>query len=363
MSGAPKVAVLGTGNAGISMAGVLALSGVDVSLAELPDFESSLQPIVEEGGIDVKGEFGVGIAKPTVVTTNVEEAIRGRNVILFCHPAYAHEPFTRACAPYLQDGQILVYISYFGAMRMARLLDDLGVDADVTVAETLSFLYACDKVGPNQALVKRRKEGLPFAAFPGVKTKGALEILNQIFDDYAPARNCLETSINNVNPWSHTQCVILNAGWIEAKEGAFSFYLEAMTPGVVRVQHACDYEKMEITKKLGVETILTDNLAKRFYTKVLKETGQTHQPKYYAGAHDAPKHLKHRYLVEEALYGLVPVAGIGNELGIETPMIDACIAFGDVLAEADFWKEGTTVESLGLSGLSAAEMMAFADEG
>jgi len=358
-----KVTVLGSGNTGVSMAGVLALSGIDVSLAELPDFESSLEPIVKSGGIDVKGEFGVGLAKPEVVTTDIKEAIRGRKVLLFCHPAYAHEPFTRACAPYLEDGQILVYISYFGAMRMARLLAELGVNADVTLGETLSFLYACDKVGPNEALVKRRKEGLPFAAFPGSKTKTALEVLNQIFEDYSPARNCLETSINNVNPWAHPQGVILNAGWIEATEGAFSFYMEAMTPGVVRVQHACDYEKMEVAEKLGIEKTLTDDLAKRFYAKVIQETGGTHQSKYYAKAHDAPKHLKHRYLVEDMVYGMVPVASIGHKLEVGTPIMNACIAIGNILAETDFWKEGVTANSLGLSGLTATEMMAFADKG
>ncbi|MCD6360208.1 MAG: NAD/NADP octopine/nopaline dehydrogenase family protein [Armatimonadetes bacterium] len=363
MVSSPKVAVLGSGNAGISMAGILALSGVDVSLAELPDFESSLEPIVSKGGINVKGEFGVGLAKPTVITTDMKEAIRGRKILLFCHPAYAHEPFTRACAPYLEDGQILVYISYFGAMRMAKLLADLGVDADVTVGETLSFLYACDKVGPNEALLKRRKEGLPFAAFPATKTKAALEVLNRIFDDYTPARNCLETSINNVNPWAHPQGVILNAGWIEATKGAFSFYMEAMTPGVVRVQRACDCEKMEIAEKLGIEKVSTDELTKRFYAKVIQETGSTHQPKYYAKVHDAPKHLKHRYLVEDMLYGMVPVASIGHEIGVETPIMNACITIGSILAEMDFWNEGVTAKSLGLSGLTAAEMMAFADKG
>jgi opine dehydrogenase len=359
----PKVAVLGSGNAGVSMAGVLTLAGVDVSLAELADFGGSLEPIVKSGGIDVKGEFGVGLAKPNAITTNIEKAIRGRKILLFCHPAYAHDPFTRACAPYLEDGQILVYISYFGAMRMARLLGELGVEADVTVGETLSFLYACDKVGPNEALVKRRKEGLPFAAFPSSKTRAALQVLNQIFKDYTPARNCLETSINNVNPWAHPQGVILNAGWIEATKGAFSFYMDAMTPGVVRLQHACDHEKMEIAEKLGIEKTLTDDLAKRFYAKVIRETGGTHQAKYYAKAHDAPKHLKHRYLVEDMVYGMVPVASIGHELGVETPIMDACIAIGNILAETDFWKEGVTAESLGLSGFTAAEMMAYADKG
>lgn len=100
-----KVAVLGTGNVGASLAGVLTLAGVDVSLGELPAFEDSLHPIIENGGIDVKGAFGVGLAKPSLMTSDVGDAIRGRKILLFCHPAYAHEAFTRACAPFLEDEQ------------------------------------------------------------------------------------------------------------------------------------------------------------------------------------------------------------------------------------------------------------------
>lgn len=359
-----KVAVLGSGNAGISLAGVLALSGVDVSLGELPDFEDSLRPILEKGGIDVKGEYGVGLAKPSLVTTEIAKAIRGRKILMFCHPAYAHEPFVRACAPYLEDGQILVFIAYFGAMRMTRLLSDLKVDADVILSEMISFNYACDKVGPNEALVKRKKEGLHYAAFPARKTRGALEVLRPVFPELTPAKNCLETSINNPNPWTHPVAVILNAGWIEATKGGFSFYMEGMTPAVKKLQQANDREKMEVSAELKLMKISNQDLARGMYKKIIEQTGGlTHQPKYYAQAKDAPPHLRHRYLVEDMIYGVVPVSDIGRELGVPTPLINATILIANIIAEMDFRKEGITAQKLGLAGLSAEEMNALAENG
>jgi opine dehydrogenase len=360
----PKVAVLGSGNAGISLAGVLALSGVDVSISELPDFDASLRPILEKGGIDVKGEYGVGFAKPTLITTEIDKAIRGRKILIFCHPAYAHEPFVNACAPSLEDGQVLVFISFFGAMRMSRVLTDLKVDADVILSEMISFNYACDKIGPNVALVKRKKEGLHYSAFPATKTQVALEALRPLFPELTPAKNCLETSINNPNPWTHVAAVILNAGWIEATKGGFSFYMEGMTPAIKKLQLENDKEKMEVSTKLSLMKITNQDLARNMYKKIIEQTGGlTHQPKYYAQAKDAPPHLRHRYLVEDMIYGMVPVSDIGRQLGVPTPVMDATILIASIIAEMDFRKEGITAQKLGLAGLSADEMNSIAKNG
>lgn len=359
----PKVTVLGTGNAGTSLAGVLTLAGIDVSLAELPEFEASLEPIVGNGGIDVKGEYGVGLARPAVMTTDIREAIRGRQILMFCHPAYAHEAFTRACAPHLEAGQLLVYISYFGAIRMRRLLSTLGVQAKVTTGETLSFVYACDKTGPHHALVKRRKEGLPFSVFPARDTGKALDLLNQVFEDFAPARNCLETSVNNVNPWTHPAGVLLNAGWIEATEGGFSFYMEGMTPSVLRLQRAMDDEKMEVAAALGLERITNSELARRMYRKIVEKVGGTHQKQYYAGVKDAPKTVKHRYLLEDMRYGVVPIASLARQLRIPTPALDATITIASIVAEADLWNDGITMKSLGADGLTASELVDWVERG
>jgi len=117
-----SLAVLGAGNAGCSLAGELTLQGHDVSLAELPEFKSNLELPMRNGGIEVTGELKNGFAKVKKITFDVEDAIRDTELIFVTTPAFGHEPFTRACAPHLKDGQTLIYISYFGALRMARLL-------------------------------------------------------------------------------------------------------------------------------------------------------------------------------------------------------------------------------------------------
>jgi opine dehydrogenase len=359
----PIFAVLGSGNAGTSLAGYLALSNYSVKFGELPSFEESIKPMQKKGGIDVQGEYGTGFAKPDLITTDIKKAVEDVDVIMVCCPAYGHEAFTRACAPYLEDGQIVVYISYFAALRMNKVLSEIKCKADVTLAETLSFIFACDRIGPTTALIKRQKEGLPVAAFPAKRTNIVLKMLNTVFPSMTCAANVLETSINNINPIGHPPGVVLNAGWIEATQGGFSFYMEGMTAAVEKLQKAIDKEKMEVAGALGLKKISDEELTSMFYRKIIMETGSTHQPKYYAKVKDAPKSLNHRYLTEDLNYGLVPLSSIGKEFGVKTPTIDALIKIASIIAERDFLKEGVTVEKLGIKGLSINELNKYVNEG
>jgi opine dehydrogenase len=354
MTKGPSFAILGAGNTGTSTAGILALSGFEVNLCELPSFEQNIKPIRDKGGIDVEGEFDVGYAKPNIITTSIKKAVEGVDVLLICCPAYGHEAFTRAFAPYLEDGQIIIYVSYFGALRMANFLSDINIEANVTVGETMGCIYACRRTGPTKVVVMRKKEELPVAAFPATKTDRVVEALNT-FALTQHATNVLETSINNMNPWSHVSGVILNAARIEATKGRFSFYADGVTPAVKRLRTALDKEKMAIADALGFRQISREDWASKFYKKPLKGK--------YHSISTAPSDLNHRYLVEDIKYGIVPIASIGKTLGIETPNMNAVVRIASVLNEVDYWKEGVTARKLGLDGLNAEQMNKYAKEG
>jgi opine dehydrogenase len=371
-----SLAILGAGNAGCSLAGELTLQGLDVSLAELPEFKKNIEVPMKKGGIQVEGELKTGFARIKKITLDIGDAISGRDIIFVASPAYGHEAFTRACAPHLEDGQSLVYISYFGALRMARLLKDLKVDKDVTVGETLSFLYASDRVGKKGAffmdkyqddakvLIKREKEGLPVAAFPATKNTQFVSDLRKAVPSMVSAENVLETSINNVNPMSHPAGVIMNAGWIEHTGGRFSFYLEGQTPSINRVAGAMDEERMNVAAAFGLKRISNEELSQKMYAKYIdKKTGSTHQEKYYRNIYDAPPSLKHRYLVEDVMYGLVPMYRLAKVAGVETPIIESIIRFACVANEVNYWETGVNLEQLRLDGKSVGEVLDFVNNG
>jgi opine dehydrogenase len=371
-----SLAVLGAGNAGCSLAGEMTLEGHDVSLAELPQFKTNLDVPMRKGGIEVTGELKTGFAKIKKMTMDIKDAIKDRELIFVTSPAFGHEAFTRACAPYLEKDQALIYISYFGALRMAKLLKELGVDHDkVTVAETASFVYACDRVGKKGAffmdryqddakvVIKREKDNLSLAAFPAAKTAEALRKVNEALPTVIAGANVLETSINNVNPVGHPAGVILNAGWIEHTAGKFSFYMEGQTASVKKVSEQMDQEKMAVAGALGLQVISNEELSRKMYARYVDKKGQVHQEKYYKNVYDAPPNLKHRYLTEDVIYGLVPMAEIAKVAGVPTPTFRAIITLASIANEVDYWKEGMTLDKLDLQGLSISQMVDFANKG
>ena len=261
----PRVAVLSAGSVGLALAGHLACSGVDVSFADLPAFENELEPIMRKGGIQMRGCFGSKLAQPSIVSSDIRRSIKGRGVILICCPAYGHDAFIEACAAHLTDGQILVFISGFGALRSKQRLDALGVTAEVSLGELLTCLLISRRLSANEVLVKREKSMLPFATYPASKTQETLKILRRLFPQLVAAANCLETSIHNTNAFFHVPKMLLNAGWIEATGGGFSFSLDARTPAVARLQGEMDAEKNTVASTLGLEPATSEELAARMF--------------------------------------------------------------------------------------------------
>ena len=60
---------------------------------------------------------------------------------------------------------------------------------------------------------------------------------------------------------------------------------------------------------------------------------------------------------------LVPIASIGDMVGVPTPTIKAIIYLGSILHKCDYWAEGRTVERLGLAGLSLKQIRRLILEG
>ena len=373
----PSIAVLGAGNAGCSLAGEMTLLGFDVSLAELPQFKSNLEMPMKKGGIEVTGELKTGFAKIKKITFDIKDAVKGRDLIFVTSPAYGHEAFTRACAPHLEKGQAIIYISYFGALRMAKLLKELGIPMDkVTVAETASFVYACDRVGKKGALfmeryhddskvlIKRDKDQLLFAAFPATRTAEVLRKVNELLPSIVAATNVLETSVNNINPIGHPATAVMNAGWIEHTGGKFSFYLEGQTPSINKVGRKMDDEKMAVAAALNLKKVSNEEWTHRMYAKYVdRKTGSYLEQKYYKNAYDAPPNMKHRYLTEDIPYGLIPLCSIAKVAGIQTPTLDSIVTLASIINEVDYWREGVTLEKLGLKGMSLNQMIEFVNQG
>jgi opine dehydrogenase len=73
--------------------------------------------------------------------------------------------------------------------------------------------------------------------------------------------------------------------------------------------------------------------------------------------------MKHRYVVEDVPHAMVPMAELGDLLNIPTPATDAIIELSSISNEVNYWKEGTTLKTLELAGLTPKEIFAFLETG
>jgi opine dehydrogenase len=219
MADGPAFAVLGAGNGGFCMAADLALRGFEVRLFELPAFGHSLDPVHQAGGIALRGVVGEGFARPALVTTDIGTALDGAGVIMVVVPAVGHRAMARACAPFLQDGQIVVLTPGCcgGVLEFQRELRAHGCRAEVTLAESTSLMYAVKKEGGHRVWARGLKQGLPLAAMPAGQTPALIERLRPAFPQFVPAVNVLDTSFNNSNHMTHPAFMLLNLGLVEGQ--------------------------------------------------------------------------------------------------------------------------------------------------
>jgi len=71
-----RVAVLGAGGTGHTLAADLTLAGYEVIFYEEPRYQESLKPALELGGVNMTGAARQGFAKIHKITKDIEEALK-----------------------------------------------------------------------------------------------------------------------------------------------------------------------------------------------------------------------------------------------------------------------------------------------
>ena len=359
-------AVLGTGNSAHAFAGEIALKGYAVNLADLPAFEDRLEGIRSRGGIEVKGVASTGFARLNMVTSDLAEAVKGVDMILVGAPAFAHEPYSRALAPCLEDGQFIVFVSNFAALRFRSWMGELSVSAQVIPVETQSLIYATRSPEPGSVEIHGVKSTLSAAALPASSTAGFLAMIAPIYPQLRAAENVLSTSMNNYNPVAHPPMVLLNAGRVESTQGkGWNLYGDGATESVAAVMKAIDAERMAIARLLGVETVSIEESFMQMYrhldikattlSEMLRSSPIHANPNLPA----TPKSVHTRYITEDVPFGMKPWSVMGHQWGLPTPTIDAIIQISSVFEGQEYLTHGVSAEELGIAGATPAQVQAM----
>lgn len=342
------------------MAAHLSLMGFEVSL-----YNRSLdriKPIMDLGGVEMIAGEGSNIpsgwADIPLVTTEISEAVDEADIIMVATTADGHRNVAELCAPYLRDGQIVVLNPgrTCGALEFYYVLKREGTDADVTIAEAETFIYACRSINPGQVKIFRIKNAVPVAAIPAYRTPDVVKALRVAFPQFVPGDNVMRTSLGNVGSVFHPAITILNAGRIEGTGGDFEFYMEGVTPSIGRVLEAIDRERVALGEALGFRIITAREWLYIAYSvagRTLYEAMRANDG--YAGI-KAPSSLNYRYLNEDVPMSLVPMVSLGETLGVPTPVMRSMIGLASIMNECDYWRIGRTMDKIGLSDMSMKEI-------
>lgn len=354
-------AVIGAGNGGIAMAGYLSLLGYKVNLYNRT--LENILPLIERPVIRLSGEIE-GKGRLNLATNQIQEAIEDADIIMVTIPAMGHYNLAKAMAPYLRDGQIIVLNPgrTGGALEVYSTIRQSGSNKDVIVAEAQTFIYACRKTSLTSAHIFRTKKEVTLAAIPSIKTDHVIEMLKDAYPQFTPAKDVIETSINNYGAIFHPGPTLLNSGHIE-RGAPFDYYTEGITPSIGSFLEKMDAERMKIGLLLNVNTLSAKDWLEETYGAKgnnLYEAVQNNPA--YKGL-QAPKGLNIRYIYEDVPYSLIPMSSLAKEFNIETPAIDSIIKIAGLITGRDFYKEGRTVERLGLKGLSVKEIHEYAEKG
>jgi len=355
-----KYTVIGAGNGGVAMAGYLALIGYSVNL-----YNRTLENIIsliKNPYIQITGEV-YGKGKLNLVTDNIELAIEDADVIMVTIPAIGHYYIAQLMAPYLKDGQIIVLNPgrTGGALEVYSTIKRI-TDKDIVVAEAQTFIYACRKTSPTSAHIFKSKREVRLAAIPAIKTEQVIDVLKDAYPQFVPAKDVIETSINNYGAIFHPAPTLLNCGHIE-RGAPFEYYTEGITPSISNFLEKMDAERMKIGYLLNVDTVSAKDWLENSYSIKGEDLYETVQKNPGYKGLQAPKGLNIRYIYEDVPCSLVPLSSIAKEFNIETPAIDSIIWLAGLITGRDFYKEGRTAERLGLKGLTIREIHELARNG
>lgn len=359
-------AVIGASDGALGLAAELHLAGRRVILADtatFADIHDRLTPIPDIE-LDCQDDTVVGgrqqvVLKGIEATGNLALAVRQADVVIVMAPQTAYEKLMEDFVGSLKDDHLVLLIP--GGLGGPLLIHQLAAKAGIKnllVAQTASMPILARRRGQSALSIVSKKKALPVGVFPARRTRELLERLKDDFPQLKPSMNVLECGLASAAPGLHPIPMIMNAARIEA-EGPYLYDGYEITPAVARVIEALDEERQQIVRALGGTATTISQLLEESYGVKGKDFHEVvHRVRAYKQV-KSPPNLDYRYLSEDVPTQIVPAVLLARKLGVDTPLLEATVAFANAMHARDYWQTGWTLEKLGLSDHPAQSILTF----
>ncbi len=364
-----KVSIIGSGNAGLTAAYHFSSLGVNVCLYGAKGFDQPLTDIEEKGGIEALAEFNqvplsfAGFEKIDCITRDLKEAIEYSDLLILPVPSFAQEPLFIEMLPYLKDGQLIMMMpGNYGSLALNKIKNEQGYgDLDILFVDAISIPWATRIVAPAQLAILGMKEFLPLSALPASRTDEAISRLTPVFPlPLTALDNVVCAGLENINFGGHPLLTTLNMGLLENFEGKFNYYKDCCSTATAKAAAVMEEERQAIGKGLGLKLTSELDMMNSLYAMDCKSVYEVNRTSETHGKlNSAPSASSNRYITEDAAYLLVPCYEFAKLLGIEVPIITACLHIDNAYNDTDYFSTGRTLEKMGLAGLSVQQIIDF----
>ena len=352
-----RYSVLGTGNGGQAIAGWMAMKGHEVRLYGRN--KQTVESLLSKGSITLHGAIE-GEGAPSLITSDIHEAVRDSDIIMVVTTANAHGSIAKHISGDLVDGQIIILNPgrTGGAIEFKRALDASGSKARVYVAEAQTLVYACRVVEDGVVNIIGVKDKVLLSAVPASDTQAVLDKIVPIYPCFCAAENVLRTSLENIGAMFHPCVLLFNAATVE-RNSVFWFYRD-MTPKIADFIEKFDEERLAVGKAYGINLLSVSEWISYAYPGT-PGNNLCEKMKNNPAYHDikSPSTIFTRQLTEDIPTGVLPIMELGEVAGVPVPLMRSMVEVCGNLLDIDFRAKGRTLKHLGLAGKTKDEIIEY----
>jgi len=154
----------------------------------------------------------------------------------------------------------------------------------------------------------------------------------------------------------------------------YSMYAHALCPSICEVQYKFYGEEIALAEALDVDlprysyesffsrrSVLTQEYMGK--DKDGKDNMFLSLDEPTTESNTGPNSIHHRYLTEDVPVGCKIYHELGVQYGVPTPVIDSMIVMAGAMHKKDFFKEGYSLEYLGIKDMSKEDLLEYLNRG
>jgi opine dehydrogenase len=300
-----------------------------------------------------------GALSTTVDVTLLQSAeeLANFDVVLICLPGNAYGEVLAPLADHWRSGQTLI-VSGSLSLCPLWLADEARMRGRTVQAAGWGTTAATAHFQSDGTLrVNPLRNRIDVAAInASEQTQPAIDICEQLFGPrFAVADNLLASALANINPIAHAAEVIPNLTRMDKGETWPLF--GNFTPVVARLADRLDRERLAIAEAFGfsLPSLQQHYGASYHLPPAALETMAAEIDRRGMGP-NGPNRLDHRYVLEDAPYGLVFMEALAGMAGVDAPALSSSITLLETVYGRDFRGANFLVRALGLADTDASAL-------